>query len=113
MALVFNGMDGEVLGKTMYNAAAQSLMKGGKVACEFAQHEFTQYSEDLNQLQKMVSDGTLTAEQGQYYADRRKLAMNSTLLTIDGLGLIDVQNAVNAALAVLTSALGNALMLKV
>ena len=112
MSLIFGNLDSINIGKTMLNAAAPALLKGGQAATDFAAHEFTQYAEDLDHIQQMVTANTLTEAQGQYYVDRRKLSMNSVLLTIEGLALIDVQNAVNAALNALLGVVGGALNIK-
>jgi hypothetical protein len=112
MGLVFANFDAAALGKTMLNAALPDLVKGGKAATDFAGHEFEQYTEDIDYIQSMVKAGTLTAEQGQYYGDRRKLSMQAVLLTIEGLTLINVQNAINAALGALWSAVGAAISIK-
>ncbi len=57
----------------------------------------------------MVEEGKVTDQEAQYLVDQYELSMKSVLLTIEGLGLIATQNAINAAIDVLNSALNTAL----
>ena len=93
----------------MEQAAAGSLVAGGQAAADYASHEFQQFAEDVDHIQDMLQAGTITQQDAQYYVNLQKSSMQAVLLTVQGLGMIAVQNAINAALAVLTTALGAAL----
>jgi len=89
----------------MLHESAMSLLNGGKKAGEFATHEYTQFIRDIDHVQTMAEAGTITDKEAQFLVDQHKLAMQNVLLAIEGLGIIAVQNAINAALKVLTDAL--------
>ncbi len=93
----------------MVQASAGALIKGGKQASEYASHEYAQFIEDIEHVQTMAEDGTITAQEAQALVNQHKLSMQAVLLTVEGLGLIAVQNAINAALKVLSDALSAAL----
>ncbi len=104
-------IDTDKVVKDMVQAASGALVKGGQQATDYASHEFEKFIADLDHIQDLLEKGKISAEDAQYYADLQKSSMKAVLLTIQGLGVIAVQNAVNAALAVLTAALGAALKL--
>ena len=93
----------------MLQASASSLVKGGEQASEYASHEYAQFIEDIEHVQTMADEGTITAAEAQALVDQYKMSMQAVLLCIEGLGVIAVQNAINAALKVLNNALAAAL----
>lgn len=93
----------------MLQAALPHLTKGGRQASEFASHEFQQYIIDIEHIQSMVEEKKVTGEEAQFLVDQYKLSMKAVLLTVEGLGVIAVQKAINAALDVLNKALSTAL----
>ena len=93
----------------MLQAALPHLAKGGRQASEFASHEFQKYIIDIEHIQSMVEESKVTGEEAQFLVDQYKLSMKAVLLTVEGLGAMTVQKAVNAALDVLNKALSAAL----
>jgi hypothetical protein len=93
----------------MLQAALPYLLKGGVKASTFASHEFQQYILNIEHVQNMAEEGKVTDQEAQFLVDQYKLSMNAILLTIEGLGMIAEQNAINAAIDVLNSALNTAL----
>ena len=93
----------------MVEAAQPHLTKGGAKASSFASHEFAQYIKDIQHVDEMVEKGQLTPTEAQFLVDQYKLSMQAVLLTVEGLGVIAVQGAINAALTVLNNALSAAL----
>ncbi len=93
----------------MLQATLPHLAKGGQQASEFASHEFQQYIIDIEHIQSMVEEKKVTGEEAQFLVDQYKLSMKAVLLTVEGLGVIAVQKAINAALDVLNKALNAAL----
>jgi hypothetical protein len=92
----------------MLQASLQSLLQGGQKAIGFATHEYGQFIRDIDHIQKMAEQGTITAQEAQSLVDDHKASMKAVLITVEGLGIIAVQNAINAALKVLTDALSTA-----
>jgi predicted ATP-grasp superfamily ATP-dependent carboligase len=93
----------------MLQASASSLIKGGEQASEYASHEYAQFIEDIEHVQTMAEQGTISAAEAQALVDQHKMSMQAVLLCVEGLGVIAVQNAINAALQVLNTAIAAAL----
>jgi hypothetical protein len=93
----------------MIQASASSLIKGGKQATEYATHEYAGFIADIEHVQTMAEQGTISKAEAQALVEQHKLSMQAVLVAIEGLSLIAVQNVINAALAVLNQALSAAL----
>ena len=93
----------------MVQASAKSLIKGGKQATEYATHEYAGFIADIQHVQTMAEQGIISKAEAQALVDQHKLSMQAVLVAVEGLSLIAVQNAINAALAVLKDALSGAL----
>jgi hypothetical protein len=93
----------------MLQAALPHLSKGGQQASTFASHEFQQYIRNVEHVQNMAEEGKVTNQEAQFLVDQYKASMEAVLLTIEGLGLVAAQNAINAAIDVLNNALNTAL----
>ena len=93
----------------MVQASANTLIKGGKQATDFATHEYAQFIEDIQHIQTMAEQKTITDQTAQALVEQHKFSMQAVLLAVEGLGLIAVQDAINAALKVLNDALTAAL----
>ena len=68
----------------MLQASASALIKGGKQASEYASHEYAQFIEDIEHVQTMAEEGTITAAEAQALVDQHKLSMHAVLLCIEG-----------------------------
>jgi hypothetical protein len=93
----------------MLQASSAALIKGGQQASEYASHEYAQFIDDIEHVQTMAEQGTITAAEAQALVDQHKMSMQAVLLCVEGLGVIAVQNAINAALKVLNDAIAAAL----
>ncbi len=93
----------------MLQASAGELLKGGKKATEYASHEYAGFIADIQHVQTMAEQGIITAAEAQALVNQHKLSMQAVLLAVEGLGLIAVQNAINAALKILNQSLMAAL----
>lgn len=93
----------------MVQASGTSLIKGGQQATEYAMHEYAQFIADIEHIQTMAEQGTISDDVAQSLVKQHELSMQAVLITVEGLGIIAVQNAINAALEVLNKALMTAL----
>ena len=59
----------------LLQASARALIKGGKQASEYASHEYAQFIEDIEHVQTMAEEGTITAAEAQALVDQHKLSM--------------------------------------
>jgi hypothetical protein len=107
--MTFNFNIGKVV-SDMVNASSGALAKGGPQAIEYATHEYESFIADIEHVQTMATANPpmITEEEAQFLVNQHKISMQSVLLTVEGLGIIAVQNAINAALAVLNAALSTA-----
>jgi len=92
----------------MLEAALPFLSKGGQKASSYATHEFQQYIINLQHIQDLTEEGKITPEEAQFLVGQYKMSMQAVLLAIEGLGVIAVQQAINAAIDVLNKALDTA-----
>ena len=104
----FNLDVGKIVGD-MVQASAGALAKGGSQATQYASHEYEQFVLDIEHVQTMAEQKTITDEVAQALVNQHKLSMQAVFLTVEGLGVIAAQNAINAALNVLNNALMAAL----
>ena len=93
----------------MVQASASALIKGGKKATEYATHEYESFIADIEHVQTMAEEGTISKAEAQALVEQHKLSMQAVMVAIEGLSLIAVQNAINAALRALNDALKDAL----
>jgi hypothetical protein len=93
----------------MLQSALPYLSKGGQQASAFASHEFQQYITNIEHIQTMAEAKKITDQEAQFLVNQYKLNMQAILLTVEGLGVIATQKAINAAIDVLNSALNTAL----
>ncbi len=104
----FNIDAGKVV-SAMMQASASALVKGGQKASEYATHEYMGFIADIEHVQAMAEKGTISQAEAQAVVDQHKLSMQAVLVTVEGLSLIAVQEAINAAISALNDALMNAL----
>lgn len=93
----------------MLQASAKFLLKGGEKATAYAAHEYSNFILDLEHVQTMAENKEINEEEAKYLVMQHKLSMQAVLLCVEGLGIIAVQNAINAAIEVLNLALKAAL----
>lgn len=89
----------------MLQAALPALAKGGQKASAYALHEFQQHIINLQHVQTLTEEEKITPQEAQFLTDQYKLSMQAILLTVEGLGIISVQQAINAAIDVLNNAI--------
>ena len=83
---------------TMVGAAKESLGKDWGKARPFAKAEFDKLARSMVSIGKLVEEGEVNAQQAQALLNIHLNTTKMVLLTVEGLGIIAVENAVNAAL---------------
>lgn len=66
----------------------------------FAEQEFKALAENLQLIGKLKLDGRINEEQAKLYIEIQKSSVRIVLLTVEGLGILAVEEAINAALNV-------------
>lgn len=96
------------LGQEML-AAALPILKTHAIDAEgFASVEFKKIGETLVSIEQMLLVGQINQQQADLLFDMQKSASRSVLLTVKGLSLLAAQEAINAALAVVRTAVNAA-----
>ena len=97
------------LASDMLNAALPILKKSTDDAGSFAKLEFTKIAQTIASIGEQLAAGQINAQQAGLLLDMQTLASRNVLLTIEGLGLLAAEEAINAALAVVKTAVNTAL----
>ncbi len=93
----------------MLTAAAKPLQQSWPKAKDYAETEFQKYLIQVQHIEQMKTDGTISEDEARFLLDMQKHSMRSVLLTIEGLGLLAVEAAINAALDVVRDAINTAI----
>ena len=102
-------LDIEKIAKDMLAAALPLLGKAGQDADAFAKVEFTKIAHTIVAIGEDLAARRIDQQQAELLLDMQKLASRNVLLTIEGLGLLAVEAALNAALDVIKKAVNTAL----
>lgn len=102
------------LGKEMLVAVKGSLTDSWPSIKDFADTEVKKLAQGIVGIEKMYLAGKIDKKTSKLLLNIHKNAMQTVLLTIEGMGIIAVEKAINAALKVakegVNSALGFALI---
>jgi hypothetical protein len=95
--------------KKMFEAFENSLAEKWPEVKDYAEAEAKKLAESLIMIEKLVISGQITEEQAKLHFQIQRNATRMVLLTIEGLGIIAVEQAINAALDVLKDTVNTAL----
>lgn len=95
--------------KNMAEAASKVLKDKWPEAKTYAEMELKKLSETIVMVQEAKLAGEIEEEDARILLDMQKNAMRSIILTIEGLGIIAVEQAINAALNVVRDTVNTAL----
>ena len=82
----------------MLDAATKSLKQDWPKAKDYAKPELKKLAQSLVDITKLAAKGTINKQQAKALFQIHKNTTQMVLLTIEGLGIIAVENAINAAL---------------
>lgn len=103
------GLDVEELASKMFEAFKGQLSDKWPDVKDYAEAESKKLAENFVMIEKLKLSGEITEEQAKLHHDIQKNASRSVMLTIERLGLVAVEQAVNAAMDVIKEAVNNAL----
>lgn len=103
------GLDIEALVGEMAGAAAGVLKQKWPDAKSFAQGEFRKIVQTIENIGTQLAAGEINTAQAELLLDMQKNASRSVLLTVEGLGILAVEEAINAALDVIKGAANKAI----
>jgi hypothetical protein len=82
----------------MLEAARKSLEKDWPKARDFAKPELQRLARSMVDIIRLINEDKLNKQQAKALLEIHRNTTQIVLLTIEGLGIIAVQNAINAAL---------------
>lgn len=93
-------MDVSTLASQMLAAALPILKKGATDIEAFAKLEFTKIAQTIVSIGEQSEAGQITPDMAGLLLDMQKHASRTVLLTVKGIGILTVEQAINAALDV-------------
>ncbi len=93
----------------MLKAAKQALGNKWPEAKDFAESEFKKIGEAILFIEKQRLSGKMSDEKARLHLEIQKNASKTVLLTLEGLGILAVEAAINAALNVIKDTVNKAL----
>ena len=92
------------LASQMLAAALPILKKDAQDAESFAKTEFTKIAQTVASIAEQLAAGQINQQQAGLLLDMQKSASRNVLLCLQGLSLLAVEAAINAALGVIKTA---------
>lgn len=102
-------IDIEKLLKAMLEAASGVLKNHWPKAKDYTENEFRKLLLEAQHIAKLKAEGKITEQEAAYLMDLQRNASRAVLLAIEGLGILAVEAAINAALAVVGDTINSAL----
>jgi hypothetical protein len=102
-------LDLQSLTASMLTAAKGPLEADWKTVQPYAQTQFTNIAQQIVDIEAQLAEGTITQAQASLLLDMQKNASRAVLLTVEGIGLLAAQDAINAALGAISAAVNGAL----
>jgi len=94
--------------ETMWGAAKQPLGSAATAAEPFAKSQFTNIAQTVAQIAAGVPTGQIDEQQAKYLLSIEKHATETALLTVEGLGIVAAESAINAALGAVATLVNTA-----
>jgi len=102
-------LDVGTLASQMLAAALPVLKEGAQDAESFAKTEFTKIAQTIVSIGEQLAAGQINKQQAGLLLDMQTSASRNVFLTLEGLALLAVEEAINAALGVVKTAVNTAL----
>jgi hypothetical protein len=102
-------LDYEKLLKGMLNVSKGILSKYWKDAEPYAKQEFDSFLQNIKMIGALKLTGEISEEQAKLHLNIQKQSIQTVLTAIEGLGIIAVENAINAAIAIIKDSVNRAI----
>ena len=93
----------------MIDAARGALTDDWPEVRDYAESELRKFTEALTLIERMTAHGSMSPERARLHIDFQKSSMRAVLLTVQGLGVLAVENAINAAIDAVKDTVNTAL----
>lgn len=104
-----NTLDFSTLLKQMLDGAKNSLASKWPVIKDLATSSFKTLAHSLIDIEEMKLDGTITEEQARLLLDMHKNTTKIVLLSVEVVGIVAAEEAINAALDSIKTAVNTAI----
>jgi hypothetical protein len=101
-------LDVDALAGKMFEAFKGKLANKWPEVKDYAEAESKKLAESLAMIETLKLTGQINEEQARLHFDIQKNATRAVLLTIEGLGILVVEQAINAAIEVLRDTVNQA-----
>lgn len=102
-------LDFDKISKNMLDAAQLSLKVNISDIKTLAEGELKDFAKRTAELAQKVSDGSISLEQAKLILKIRQNAVETVFLSIAGIGILAVQEAINSVINVLKGAINDAI----
>jgi hypothetical protein len=99
----------EQLVKDMLNAAKGVLSKHWKDIKPFAEQQIKSFAQNIQVIEDLKLRGEITEEQAKLHMNIQRNSLQIVLLTNEGLGILAVEAAINAAIDVVKNTVNTAI----
>ena len=86
------------LGKSLLTVFKGSLTKKWPEIKEYGESETKKLAQTLVMIEALLASGKINQEQASLHLEIQKNSMRTVLLTLEGMGVLAVETAINAAL---------------
>lgn len=101
-------MDVAQMAQSMINAVSESLGNDWREVRHFAEPELKRLATVLRDISTMVAEGEISPEEAKSLLRIHRKTTETVMLAVKGMGLLAVENAINAALDVVGDAVNTA-----
>ena len=105
-------LDARQLAASMLSAALAVLKKKTPVIRAYAEGEFKKIAQAIVTIEALAAAGRITPEEAALHMQIQRGASRTVLMTAKGLGVLDAEAAINAALDAVRTAVNAALPFK-
>ncbi|MGC2063442.1 MAG: hypothetical protein WA610_10725 [Thermodesulfovibrionales bacterium] len=106
-------IDATAITQVMIKAATVALKKKWPAARRYVEHEFEKFVLQMRHIEKLKDARTITEDEARFLARLQQNAMKTVLLTLEGLGMLAVESAVNASIDAVRDLINTAIGWKV
>ncbi len=99
--------------KSMVDAAKNSLASDWPKVEDYGRPELKKLSQSLIDIARLAADGKINARQAKAILQIHRNTTQTVMLTVEGMGLIAVEKAINAALKSVADAVNAAAGMKI
>jgi hypothetical protein len=95
--------------KQMVQSVRKVLKSSWKEVKPFAEQQLRSFIENIRLIDELKSKGKITEEKARLHLSIQREAARTVLLTIEGIGILTAENAINSAIQVIRTTVNKAI----